>query len=172
MLKPCVLIGLDWAKSMMFLLLHVTCSCIFHAYIPSFSFFWYFCWLVLFCFSLSLSRIVCAWHPSANPLRPKTLFVPGHLLLLILLLFTFSSMMRRPVRTSQRTFLNVAFIRNARSFFLTSPILIYPLSLTIGVGNPFVISQSTVPPWSYKSFTAICTDLITPYLVFSLLFEV
>ena len=34
MLKACVLVGLDWAKPMMFLLLHVTCSCIFHAYIP------------------------------------------------------------------------------------------------------------------------------------------
>ena len=48
MLKACVLVGLDWAKPMMFLLLHVTCSCIFHAYVPSiFSFFdidlcWYF----------------------------------------------------------------------------------------------------------------------------------
>ena len=38
MLKSCVLIGLDWAKPMMFLLLHVTCSCVFHAYVPFFSF--------------------------------------------------------------------------------------------------------------------------------------
>ena len=34
MLKACALVGLDWAKPMMFLLLHVTCSCIFHAYVP------------------------------------------------------------------------------------------------------------------------------------------
>ena len=27
-LEPCVLVGLDWAEPMMFLLLHVTCSCI------------------------------------------------------------------------------------------------------------------------------------------------
>ena len=27
-LKPCVLVGLDWAEPMMFLLLHVICSCI------------------------------------------------------------------------------------------------------------------------------------------------
>ena len=38
MLKSCVLIGLDWAKPMVFLLLHVICSCIFHAYVPFFSF--------------------------------------------------------------------------------------------------------------------------------------
>ena len=35
MLKACVLVGLDWAEPMMFLLLHVTCSYIFHAYVPS-----------------------------------------------------------------------------------------------------------------------------------------
>ena len=37
LLEPCVLVGLDQAEPMMFLLLHVTCSCIFHAYIPFFS---------------------------------------------------------------------------------------------------------------------------------------
>ena len=35
-LKWCVLVGLDWVELMMFLLLHVTCSCIFHAYVPFF----------------------------------------------------------------------------------------------------------------------------------------
>ena len=35
MLKACVLVGLDWAEPMMFLLLHVTYSYIFHAYVPS-----------------------------------------------------------------------------------------------------------------------------------------
>ena len=38
MLKSCVLVGLDWAEPMMFLLFHVTCSCIFHAEVPLFSF--------------------------------------------------------------------------------------------------------------------------------------
>ena len=42
-----MLVGLDWAEPMMFLFLHVTCSCIFHAYVPLFSSFdidsvWYF----------------------------------------------------------------------------------------------------------------------------------
>ena len=39
LLEPCVLVGLDWAEPMMFLLLYVTCSRIFHAYVPFFSFF-------------------------------------------------------------------------------------------------------------------------------------
>ena len=48
-LKLCVLVGLDWAEPMMLYLLHVTCSCIFHAYVPFFSFF-----LVLFVISAFL----------------------------------------------------------------------------------------------------------------------
>ena len=135
---------------------------------------WYCCWLVLFCVSLSLSfyRILCAWHPSTSLLRPETLFVSGHLLLLILLLLMSGSMMIKPIRTFQRTFLDVAFIRNAKSSFWISPILTYPLSLIVGVRNFFVISRSAVPLWSYKSFTPICMDLVTPYLAFSLLFKV
>ena len=38
MLKSCMLVGLDWAELMMYLLLHVTCSYIFHAYVPFISF--------------------------------------------------------------------------------------------------------------------------------------
>ena len=33
----CVLVGLDWAKDMIKFLLHVTCSCISHAYVLYFS---------------------------------------------------------------------------------------------------------------------------------------
>ena len=101
---------------------------------------WYFFASLSLSLSLSLFLIVCAWHPSTNPLRLETLFIAGHLLLLILLLLTFDSVIRRTVRTSRRTFLDMVFIRNARSFFLTSSILIYPLSFTVRVGNPFVIS--------------------------------
>ena len=94
-LKSCVLVGLDWAEPMMFLLLHVTCSCIFHAYIP---FILYLinidlC-LVLFClflFSLCFLRLVCSMAPkykstsSRNPLcsraassSPSTNSNPSH----------------------------------------------------------------------------------------------
>ena len=148
MLEPCVLVGLDWAEPMMFLLLHVTCLCIFHTYVPFFSFFLYYCWLVLFCFSLSLSlslslsffRIVCAWHLSANSLHPRTFFVSRHLLLLILHLLMSGSVMIKPVRTFRRTFLNVAFIRNAMLSYWTSLILIYWLSYISGDGSLFVRS--------------------------------
>ena len=141
MLKSCVLVVLDWVEPMIFLLLHVTCSCIFHAYVPLFSFLsilfvdWYFS------VSLSLSfQIVCTWHPSAKLLRPETLFVLGHLLPLILLLYMFGSVMRRPVRTSRRTSLGMAFFRNARSSFWIFPILTYSLSFTVGIESPFVTS--------------------------------
>ena len=146
MLKLCVLIGLDWVELMMLILLHVTCSCIFYAYIPFFSYFdidivWYSLSL-----SLSLSLIVCTWHPSAKLLHLGTLFVPRHHLLLILAFFMSGSVIIKPVRTFPRTFLGVAFTRNTRSFFLTSPILTFPLSFTIGVRGPFVISRLVVPP--------------------------
>ena len=123
-LEPCVLLGLDWVEPMMQFSLHVTCSCIVHAYVPFHSHFWYSLLTVLFylshslslsfslSLSLSLSRIVWTWHPSAKLLCPETLFIPRHHLL-ILLLFMSSSMMRMPVSTSRRTSPNVAFIRNA-----------------------------------------------------------
>ena len=55
--NDCVLVGLDWAKPMMFLLLHFTCSCIFmHTYL-TFSLFLYIdCdWCFAACLFLSLS---------------------------------------------------------------------------------------------------------------------
>ena len=76
-----MLVGLDWVEPMMFLSLHITCSCIFHAYVPSFIFI-----LILICvgaflrlsLSLSLSlplSVSCSVAPkrksvpSQNPLR-------------------------------------------------------------------------------------------------------
>ena len=145
-----------------------------HAYAP-----FLFYHLVLCCdgafllvsLSLSLSRIVCAWHPSASLLCPRTLFIPRHLLPLILLLFMLGSVMRRPVRTSQRTSPNMAFIRNATWFYRTFLILLFPLSFTSRNGNLYVRYPWVVPPWSYRSFTPTCTDSIILYLVSSLLFE-
>ena len=125
-----------------------------------------FCyWSVLSCVSLSFSRIVCAWHPSTKLLCLGTLFVPGHLFLLILLLLTSGSIMIKPVMTFQRTSLNVAFIWNVTLFYQIFSIVIYRLSFTGKDGSLFVRSQWVVPLWSYKSFTPICMDLIIPYLV-------
>ena len=108
----CVLVGLDWVEPMMQLFLarhmfmHISCVCTFS--FPSL----YSLVIVCFVFSLSLSRIDYTWHPSTNLLRLGTLFIPGHLPLLILSfpLFTLSFVMRRPIKTSLRTSLNVAFI--------------------------------------------------------------
>ena len=112
--KLCAAIGLDWVEPMMQLFLarhifmHISC-------IRTLSFLSLYSIVIMFCLfflSLSPSRIDCTWHPSRNLLRLGTLFVQGHLLLLIFPLFTFGSVMRRPSRTSLRTFLNVAFIRS------------------------------------------------------------
>ena len=97
--------------------------------------------------SLSLSiRLVCSWHRRrASLLHPGTLFISGHLPLLILPSLTFVSVMRRPGRTSRRTFLNAAFIQNTKLSFRIFSILTFPLSYIVGVGSPFVASQSFFP---------------------------
>ena len=78
--NDCVLVGLDWVEPMMFLLLHITCLCIFmHTYL-TFSIFLYIdCdWFFSACVSLSFSLILsvsCSmapkWKstPSRNSLR-------------------------------------------------------------------------------------------------------
>ena len=100
--ENCVLFGLDWVEPMMpFLLarhMFMHSSCIRTLF--SFLLLVLYCHYVFLFLSLSL---------SANPLHLGTLFILGHLLL-ILLLFTFYSMMRRPVRTSWRTSPTVVFI--------------------------------------------------------------
>ena len=77
------------------------------------------------CLSLSPSHSVCInlclWHLNASLLRPRTLFVLGHPLPLILLHHIFSSVMRMPERHSWRTFLDEAFILNAKSSWRTLP---------------------------------------------------
>ena len=75
MLNCCVLLGLDWDKPMMLLILHVTCSCIFmHMYLH-FLIFLYWSVLVLFCFSFyALTCSMSPKHkstPSQNLLRSK-----------------------------------------------------------------------------------------------------
>ena len=103
--------------------------------------------LVLFCLSLSLSffRLVALWHLNGSLLRLGTLFTPGHLLLLPLLIILhlmFGSMMIKPIRTFQRTFHDMTFIRNAKSFYRTFSILTFPLSSIVGVGSHCVASRS------------------------------
>ena len=146
MLKSCMLVGLDWVEPMISLLLHVTCSCIFHAYVPFFFFLLILC-LVIFCLSLSLSlSVICSWHQRRTSLlHPGTLFILGHLLLILLLLL-FGFVMIKPFRTFWRTFHGMAIIQNAKSSFRTFLILTFSLSSIVGVGSPFVTSRSPFPP--------------------------
>ena len=149
MLSRCVLLGLDQAEAMMYLSLHVTCSCIFiHTYLHFFIFLYTAIIGTFLIVSLSLSlflALVCSCHLNANLLHPRTLCVLGHLLLLTLHLLLYGSMMIKLERTFQRTFVDEVFIRNAMSFCRTFPTLTYPLSFIVGVGSHFVTSRSLVP---------------------------
>ena len=93
----------------MHLYLHVTCSCIFmHTYLQVSIFVILYLVGAFLIVSLSLSfslflTLVASWHLNVNPFCPRTLFVLGHLLLLLFLTplpLTYSSMMRRPNWTS------------------------------------------------------------------------
>ena len=150
----------------------------FHAYIPSFLYipiYWcVWCFSLCLCFSLSLSFfwLVASWHLNENPLRPRTLFVLGHLLFLTLHLLMYSSVMIKPEKTFRRTSLDEVFIRNAKSSYQIFLVLTYPLWSRVGVGSHCVVSWSRALPWSYRSFTPIYMELILLYLISSLAFEV
>ena len=172
--------GLGWAHDMFKFACHMFMH--FHAYVPSSFYICYivFCWCFSDCLSLSpflslFLTLVASWHLNVNPFCPETLFVSRHLLLLLLLTplpLTYSSVMRRPNWTSWKTFHDMAFIRNTKSFCQISLTLTYPLSSTIGVRSHFVVSQSRALPWSYRNSTPICTNSITLYPSLSLAFRV
>ena len=146
MLKWCVLVGLDWAKPMMFLLLHVTCSCIHSIFFP------YLididlCWYFSVCHSLSLFLSVsCSMAPkrkstpSWNPLCSGASFLLPPLIPLHL---TSSFVMIKSVRTFRRTSHDEAFIWNAKLFYWIFPILTFPLSPIVGVGSHLSLHDHT-----------------------------
>ena len=78
-LKCCVLVGLDWTEPIMLLMLHITCSCIFHAYVPSFLYILILNCLVLFCLSLSLSLsfVSCSMAPKQKSTPSRNSFHSG-----------------------------------------------------------------------------------------------
>ena len=80
--------------------------------------------------------------------------------------------MMMPIRNSRRTFLDEVFIRNAKSFWRTSPTLTFPLSFIVGNGSHCVTSRSLVLSCLSRSFTPTCMGLIIHYLFSSLAFEV
>ena len=137
----------------MLFILYVTCSCV-----PMHMFFLFNIlfdilncfgtFLIVFSLSLPLSVYISLllWHPNVNLLRPGTLFISRHPLLLTLLLSLSNSVMRRPNWTSLRTFLGEAFILNAKSSCQTSPTPTYPLSSIVGDGGHYVTPRSLVHP--------------------------
>ena len=174
----CVLVGLDWVEPMMLFILHVTClsfPCI-HSFLSIYSLiFWTALGLFLLSsLSLPLSIYVnlLLWHPNGNVLHPRTLFVPRHPLLLTLLLSLFGFVIRRPNRTSLRSFLDEAFILKTKSSCRTSPTSTYPLSSIVGDRGHSVMPQSLVHPCWSRSFTPKCMDSTTQYLISLLVFEV
>ena len=116
--------------------------------------------------------LVALWNLNVNLLRAGILFVLGQPLLLILLPYMSGSMMIKLDRTFLRTFLDKAFIWNAKSFCQTSLTLTYPLSFIVGVGSHCVTSWSLVHLCLYRSSTLTCMELIIQYLPLLLTFEV
>ena len=171
--------GLGWAHNEFIFACHMFMHS--QAYVPSILYILLYQMLGTFLivslsFFLSFPlTLVASWHLSVSLLRPGTLFVPRHLLLLLHLTPlppTFGSVMRRPNRTSLRTFHDEAFIQNAKSFYQTSLTLTCPLSSTVRVESHYVAPRSRALPWSYRSSTPTCIDLILLYLSFLLTFEV
>ena len=144
-----MLVGLDWAEPMIFF--KFTCYMFMYFSCIRIFIYLYFdidlCWCFYVCFFLSLSffQLVALGHLNENPLHPKILFVLGHLPHILSPPMS-GSLMRRPSRTSHRTFYNAAFILNTRSFYQIFPILTFPLSSIVRVGSHCVASQSLVPP--------------------------
>ena len=71
----CVLVGLDWAKPMMQFFLHVSCSCISHAYVHYFSIYLLYlkCFGTFLIVSLSLPLFLFTLVVSMAPKRKSTL---------------------------------------------------------------------------------------------------
>ena len=69
-----MLVGLDWAKPMMFFVLHVTCSSISHVYVLSFLYIWYIwiAWDFSDCSSLFLLLNLFTLVVSMAPKRKST----------------------------------------------------------------------------------------------------
>ena len=122
----------------------------------------------VFCsFSLSLSLSLshtdrqrnapkqCKSTLARNPLRgsessSSNPHIPSHI----------DSVMKRPRRTSLRTFRSVVFIQNARSSCQISLTLLYPKSFRLRDWSPSMGSPRGVRSCSFRSFTPTCTPSI------------
>ena len=158
--------GLDWAHDKFIFACHMFMHC--HAYVPSILYILIYLLfgiflIVSFFFSLSFSlMLVVLWHQNVNLFRPRTFFVPGHLLVLWwegqIGLLGELFMTRHSFGTPSHS------VR----FLWHWPTHCHP----VRVGSHFVVFRSRALSWSYRSSTPICKDLITLYLSFLLVFGV
>ena len=174
----CVLVGLDWAKPMMQFLLHVTCSCISHAYVLYFSiyllylnYFQAFLIVSFFPFSILFTLVVSMTPkhkstPTRNPLCSDASSSSDSTSLSL----RFHN--NDAHKAFSKNFLDAAFILNAKSLWRTSLTPTFPLSFTVRDGSHCVTSQSFVLSCLSRSFTPTCTGLIVLYLFSLLAFEV
>ena len=164
MKSVCVLIGLDWAKPMMQFVLHVTCSCISHAYVLYFSMYLLYlkcfgAFLIVSFFPLSIlftlvmymapkRKYILAWNPfhsdasfssDSAPLTLRFRDDDAHKAFL-------ENFSRRGVH-SERQVILVDFVDT-------------DLPIIIGNGSHCVTSWSLVLSCSFKSFIPTCTGLI------------
>ena len=162
-------------------LLHVTCSCISHAYVLYFSIYLlylncfgafpivsFFPFSLLFTLAVSMAT-KCKSTPAQNPLHSDVSSSSDSTPLSLSL---FGSVIMMSTRHSRRTFPDVAFILNAKSFWRTSPTLTFPLSFTVRDRSHYVTSRSHVLSNLSRIFTPTCTRLIIQYLFSLLVFEV
>ena len=149
-LIDCVRVGLDWAEPMMQFILHVTCSCIFHAFVRLFNIL-----IILNCFGafliiffslpLLLVMLVVSVAPKHKSTLARSPFHSGassssdHVPLPL-----FVSIMMMPTRHLRKTFLNETLIRNAKSSWVILLTPSFPLSFTVGNRSLFVTSLSLV----------------------------
>ena len=162
----------------MLFILHVTCSCISHAYVLSFSYIWYIwiAWDFSDCSSLllllNLFTLVVSMAPkhkstpAQNPLRfgASSSTDPSP--------FNVRFRDDDAFKAFSENFSRRSIHSERQSFCRTLPTLTFPLSFTVGDGSHCVMSRSHVLSCLSRSFTSTCMGLIVQYLSFSLAFEV
>ena len=169
----CVMVGLDWAEPMMQFLLHITCSCIPHAYILYFQYTCYI-WIALGLFWLSFSSLsLSLLFTLVVSMAPKRKSTPSQNLL-----------RSGASSSSDPTPSHIRFRdENARKYFsknfsqqgVHSERWVI-LADFVDTDLPTVIHsqgwESLVHSCWSRSFTPTCMDLIFQYLSFLLVFEV
>ena len=155
-------IGLGWAHDV--LILHVTCSCILHAFVRllTYSYYCELFWSFSDCFFLSpfylldtLVVFMAPKHkstPARNPFHSGASTSSDHAPLFL----HFHMMM--PTRHMRKTFPDEAFIQNVESSWVILLTPTFPLSFTVGNGSLFVMSPSLVLSCWFRSSTPTCID--------------